>query len=113
MHAPEEVMGELVGSWLFETHGRGTLRIQGAEDVIDRAILASSVKRLQHHELATAFSRHRAATASWPSSGDGDRARLRLPARSHDDPCNLGRYPSAAASCGASRGTCSHRTSRI
>src|SRR5271166_3865848 len=47
MHAPEEVMREFGGGGLLETGDARALRIEGAEDMIDRAVLPASVEGLQ------------------------------------------------------------------
>src|SRR5208337_3465333 len=47
MDAPEEVMGKFGGGGLLEAGNTGALRIEGAEDVIDRAVLPARVEGLQ------------------------------------------------------------------
>src|SRR5208337_4575949 len=47
MDAPKEVMGKFGGGGLLEAGDARALRIEGAEDVIDRAVLPAGVESLQ------------------------------------------------------------------
>ena len=53
MHAPQEVVRELLLGRRLERHDPHAERVDPAEDVLDGAVLAAGVHRLQHEEHAT------------------------------------------------------------
>ena len=50
MDAPQEVVGELGDVGLLERRHLAALRVHALEDVLDGAVLATGVDRLQHDE---------------------------------------------------------------
>jgi hypothetical protein len=50
MHPPEKIMGKLQRRRLLETDHRGALRIERAEHMVHRAVLATGIQCLQYNQ---------------------------------------------------------------